>query len=288
MDIRSASPYRIAAALLIVTTMACCALSLCLADDSSAENAETEVIASGTCGPSLTWELVKMGRMTIDGSGDMDFSGSGGEPPWKNYMERITTVTVGEDVTSIEDEAFKGCVCLFEVIDLSTTLDIEKKSTSNGYIAYYARNVFQSEDDATVSCLDDEYTYGFFNGDAYLIKYLADSPIVYLPENLNDGEFVICTDFLMSEDVSLLTVPEGILYIEIGAFGDLVFYDETGLTELEISVENFAGATFSDVDGKLVKQPSEDSKDERKMPEIVLYITIVLSIWILIHVIRRY
>ena len=284
MDDRPASLYRIAAVLLIAATALCCTLSLVCAENSDADE---EVKDSGTCGPNLEWGLDEIKRLTITGTGDMVFD-TPGEPPWKSYMGSITTVAVDEGVTSIADGAFYGCTSLFEVINLSE-INIVKGSEENGYIAYYAKNVFTSPDDATVSSLDGEFVYGYSGDQAYLIKYLVDSTVVDLPVNVQEGEYIICTDLLTSPDVGQVTFPEKIVDIEEGAFGDLVFYDEDGETELDITAYNMRGATFANGDGKLIKQPADNpSYDKNKMPDIVLWIAAILSLGIIGYAAYRY
>ena len=266
---------------MLIATMVCCALSLGWAEDSDAE-----VVNSGTCGPNLTWEFGDIGDLTIDGTGPMDFSGSSGEPPWKDCMGWITTVIIKEGVTSIEDNAFIGATSIFEVINLSD-LDIRAGSEANGYVAYYANNVFQSEDDATVEVLDDVFIYGYSEGYAFLIKYIGSSDIVDLPYNLESGSYVICSYFYTSEDLTSLSVPNDILYVQEGAFGDLEFYDEDGETKLDVTADNLKGSTFNNEDGKLIKQQREDSPGHREMSPVVAYIAGLLSVGLIIYVIRR-
>ena len=283
MGLHSASPCRIAAVLLIGMTVICCALSLGWADGSDAE-----VIDSGTCGPGLEWEFGDVGDLTITGTGDMDF-GPSGEPPWKSYMGWITTVTIGEGVTSIEDNAFEGCTSLFEVIDLSTALDIEKGSADNGYIAYNARNVFQSAEDATIGIMDDMFVYGSIDGYAYLIKFIGESDTLILPEDLGYGGYVICKDFFTSGGLSVLVIPDVTISIEEGAFGDLVFYDEDGVTELDADADNLRGSTFVMTDFGLVKQAQEEpDPGKNEPPASVAIIAGLLSVGIIVYAAYRY
>ena len=78
---------------------------------------------SGPCGDSLSWVLDEYGHLVISGTGDMD-----------DYTDRIhsswgvdvTSVTVGEGVTSIGDYAFYECDVLTEVRLPSTLKDLGK------------------------------------------------------------------------------------------------------------------------------------------------------------------
>jgi len=64
---------------------------------------------TGSCGPNLTWELdLNNNTLTISGSGAMqDYNGS--DMPWISYRDSISTIVIGDSVTSIGDNAFAGC-----------------------------------------------------------------------------------------------------------------------------------------------------------------------------------
>lgn len=72
------------------------------------ENGEREILVSGTCGENLTWELGDEGLLVISGTGKMeDFKAP--SVPWKAERESITSVVIGNGVTSIGEYAFFGC-----------------------------------------------------------------------------------------------------------------------------------------------------------------------------------
>lgn len=68
-----------------------------------------EIIAAGTCGKSLTWELDKAGILKISGTGEMS------SKPWDKYKTQIVEVVVAEGVTSIARISFDGCAQLKKV-----------------------------------------------------------------------------------------------------------------------------------------------------------------------------
>ncbi len=83
---------------------------------------------SGTCGPNLTWTL-QNGVLTISGSGNMnDYSWNGA--PWYSYRESISSVIIGNSVTSIGRSAFYDCSGL-------TSITIPNSVTSIGSEAFY-------------------------------------------------------------------------------------------------------------------------------------------------------
>ena len=70
---------------------------------------------SGSCGSSATWSLAKQNgqytALTIGGSGAMN-NYSGSDTPWGTDL---TLVTIGNNVTSIGNNAFNGCTALTRV-----------------------------------------------------------------------------------------------------------------------------------------------------------------------------
>ena len=83
---------------------------------------------SGTCGPNLTWTLQNR-VLTISGSGNMnDYSWNGA--PWYSYRQSITSITIGNSVTSIGEYAFYYCSGL-------TSVTMGNSVTSIGNKAFY-------------------------------------------------------------------------------------------------------------------------------------------------------
>lgn len=95
-----------------------------------------QTTASGTCGPNLTWDLTD-GVLTISGSGTMDNYYNSSEhdiSPWYRSSDRIKSVKIGDDVTSIGTNAF--------VYSNITSVTIGKKvETINGYAFSQCKNL---------------------------------------------------------------------------------------------------------------------------------------------------
>ena len=73
------------------------------------------VVDSGNCGvngDNVTWTLDDEGTLTISGTGAMAGFGfsSADSIPWKDYINSIKTIVIGDDVTSIGQLAFKNCI----------------------------------------------------------------------------------------------------------------------------------------------------------------------------------
>ena len=88
------------------------------------------VIASGTCGDNLTWELSCNSVLTISGTGAMaDYEYS--IVPWYDYRSSIKSIVIDDGVTSIGDYAFGSCSSL-------TSVTIPNSVTSIGEDAFWA------------------------------------------------------------------------------------------------------------------------------------------------------
>lgn len=72
------------------------------------------ILASGTCGENLTWELDDGGTLTVEGSGEMEENYSNCYP-WFDYRNQITAIIFSDGVTSIEEEAFESFDKLYTV-----------------------------------------------------------------------------------------------------------------------------------------------------------------------------
>lgn len=83
---------------------------------------------SGTCGENLTWDLTN-GVLTISGTGDMTNFEDEIPAPWYEHKESISSVVIGNSVTSIGDGAFYGCSNLASVT-------IPNSITRIGYMAF--------------------------------------------------------------------------------------------------------------------------------------------------------
>lgn len=76
---------------------------------------------------SQTYTLIDDGLLTIQGSGNMSFYT---RIPWYEFRDQITSVSLADGITSIDDNAFKDCVNL-------TSVTIPESVTSIGSSAFY-------------------------------------------------------------------------------------------------------------------------------------------------------
>ena len=108
--------------LLALSVLTCLLTLMCLS-----ANAATY---SGTCGDNLTWSLdTDTGVLEISGTGAMeDYSSS--SAPWYSCRDYVKTVTIGDGITCIGDNAFYNCRSL-------TSVTIGDSVTSIGSHAFF-------------------------------------------------------------------------------------------------------------------------------------------------------
>ena len=63
--------------------------------------------SSHSFGDNLAWEVSSAGMLTISGTGSMKDLNE--DAPWNEQISRITTITVGDGITSIGKNVFTGC-----------------------------------------------------------------------------------------------------------------------------------------------------------------------------------
>ena len=76
------------------------------------ENVSKDIIAQGTCGQKLNWELKENGELQIWGTGTMYNWYSNNSVPWHDYVQKITLVTIGEGV--ISKSVYLKPVCIYD------------------------------------------------------------------------------------------------------------------------------------------------------------------------------
>ena len=179
-------------------------------------NISGDAVISGCCGDSITWTLDDLGNLTLSGSGEM--WNYYGDSPFKDSV--IKTVTIGDGITSIGDEAFAYCSGL-------TELTLPSSVTSIGYAA------FRGCSGLTELTLPNSVTsigWSAFWGCTGLTELTLPSSVT----SIGDYAFYGCSG--MTE----LTLPNSVKSI-----GDGAFWGCSGLTELTLpnsvtSIEEYA------------------------------------------------
>ena len=130
------------------------------------------------------------------------------------YCCGLTAITIPEGVTSIGNEAFYFCISLYKVFN-NSSLSLSKGSSSNGYVAYYAKVVYQGSELTTVG----DYQFYTANNSHSLVNYIGNDTEICLPDSYNGGDYEI-GDYAFMDCYSLtsITLPEGVTSIGSYAF----------------------------------------------------------------------
>ncbi len=94
---------------------------------------EEEPVAQGVIGDTnnITWKLMADGTMTFTGTGAMPNYGMFPAPPWNANKSTIGTVTIGEGITNVGNNAFSGCANLTAATLSSTLTNIGNSAFAN-------------------------------------------------------------------------------------------------------------------------------------------------------------
>ncbi|MBR2549711.1 MAG: leucine-rich repeat protein [Clostridiales bacterium] len=201
------------------------------------------VLASGTCGDSLTWVLDKEGLLTISGTGKMPNSYSA---PWYDNRDSIKSVVITSGVTSIGDCAFNDCASL-------TSITIPAGVTSIGDSAFVG-----CESLTSITIPESVTTI-----DRAAFKACSSLVSITIPKNVTSiGEQA----FNCCSGLTSITISDGVTSIDENAFdnctnltsvtipdsvtsiGEQAFFHCTGLTSITISdsVTSIGRLTFDD------------------------------------------
>ncbi len=206
------------------------------------------VIASGSCGESLTWTLDENGLLTVSGTGAMaDYACNGrSTAPWSGYWEEIITVVIESGVTSIGNHAFSNCTALTSVIIPGSVTSIGdytfngctvlKSVTIGSGVTSIGKDAFSYCTTLTSVTIPDSVTS--IGKDAF--SYCTSLTSVAIPDSvtsIGDGAFNTCTT------LTSVTIPNSVTSI-----GDWAFWYCTALTSVTIpdSVDSIGDFTFCD------------------------------------------
>ncbi|MBQ7345825.1 MAG: leucine-rich repeat protein, partial [Oscillospiraceae bacterium] len=182
---------------------------------------EGEIVATGTCGEDMTWDLYENGVLQLGGSGEMDAWTSASEQSWAAYRDQIRYASIGEDIFSISAYAFADCVNMegITIAETVSTIGAYAFSGSGLVMATIPAGVTELEDYLFSKCTslrevtlsDGITTVGdrVFNGCTSLIGgFLPDSVTT-----MGTATFYGCTSMQMSNvPMGMKEVPSYTFY----------------------------------------------------------------------------
>ncbi len=151
----------------------------------------------------------------------------------------LTSVTIGNEVTSIGSWAFYGCYRLIEVFNKSS-LTINSGSSDNGYVAYYAKNVYTTEGGSKLSTDENGYVIYTDGDEKILVAYTGTETDFTLPSDITQ---ILNYAFYNCSDLMSVTIPNSVTSI-----GNYAFSGCSRLTSITIpdSVTSIGDYAFRD------------------------------------------
>ena len=159
--------------------------------------------------------------------------------------KNLVSVTLGSALTSIGEDAFKGCDKLIEVKNLSS-LEITAGSTENGYVGFYAKNIYSGTQGASlITKTDDGFVFFVGNDNVWLIGYTGTLSELVLPESFNGKDYDIYTNAFFNSNIQSIVIPACVNVIY-----DYAFYDSDIVSlVVEDGVTQIGTAAFMYCDG---------------------------------------
>lgn len=211
-------------------------------------NAITALAANDSCGANLTYTLTSNTddpgtyTLTIRGEGAM-YNYSSSTVPWNTQKSKITSVVIGNGVTSIGDNAFEDCSALKK-------LDIPQSVTEIGSKAFRGCSALTSLAlPETVNRIGNTAFQGCSNLETINIPSgvkLIEKDTFHGCEKLNDvtipagvtlignSAFKACKTFRNIE------IPKGVTKIDYFAFEDCTQLETVGIPSTATNIRNFA------------------------------------------------
>ena len=167
-----------------------------------------DIIDLGEHGDNLTWILTMDGHLTISGTGEMMYYYSS-SLPWRDYLEQILSVEIGDGITNIAKGTFGQCTNL-------VSITIPDSVTSIGDSAFAGcANLVDIEIPDDVIFIGDSA----FSGCASIVSIKIPSGVT----GIGDHVFQDCASLADIE------IPDSLIYIDNSAFSGCA-----GLTSIEL------------------------------------------------------
>lgn len=145
------------------------------------------------------------------------------------YYAYLTSITLPESLEKIGEDAFYGCTMLSEVYNYSS-LPIAAGDSGNGFVGYYARNVYTGPEESRLETTADGYVfYRDEEGGYCLIAYRGESTDLVLPGDIRGQNYRIDSYAFFKSNLRSVVIPDGVT-----AIGDYAFSESEDLRSITI------------------------------------------------------
>ena len=144
--------------------------------------------------------------------------------------QKITSVTLGSNITAIGSAAFSECYNLVEVVNKSN-LNIVAGSYGNGYVAYYAQKVLTGGEERGELFNVGDYSFYKQGGEYILYRYNGSDKELTLPGLIDGGHTYKIGRGLFRERNDIINVA---IPTSVTAIGNYAFYGCSNLTSVVI------------------------------------------------------
>ena len=180
------------------------------------------------------------------------------------FCYSLTSVVIGDSVTSIGEDAFFYSHKLVEVYNLSS-LNITKGSEENGYVGYYAKDIYTSLNTPSKLSTDENGYIIYTDGQTKsLVGYVGEETELTLPSGIteiNQGAFVDCTS------LTSVVIPDSVTSI-----GERAFYNCESLTSVKYTgtIDQWCGITFDGWNSNPLSNGAKLSLNGELVTELVI------------------
>lgn len=127
------------------------------------------------------------------------------------YCYSLMSITIPKSVTSIHYSAFSCCYSLVEVINKSS-LDIDKRYDELGYCA------LEVNDGSTKIKKQDSFLFYTVDGVNYLVGYTGNQTELVLPDKYNNQNYKINKYAFYNSNIKSIVIGSGVVEIDKYAF----------------------------------------------------------------------
>ena len=141
-----------------------------------------------------------------------------------NY--NVSSLTIPECVTDIDDSAFKDCWKLVEIVN-NSLVEISSNVKADKRFCEIVKGTSNIN-------VQGDFAFYYWNESYHLVNYIGDDKNVVLPESFNGGEYFInCYSFYDNHNIESVKVPSGVKGSRHFAFIYCILIDDVYVDDLK-------------------------------------------------------